>query len=203
MISAEDESRWLSRLQGGEPARGEAIEELREIILRGLSKSLNHRYGRILQAEDVVQDALLKILASLDSFEGRSKFTTWAMTIATRVGITALRRKHTKDISLDSLGAADSMKIELAVEGGPSSEQQLEQRGVIEQLNQLIEEVLSPKQRLAIRGLLEGVPIEQIAEKTGSNRNAVYKLVHDARSKLKNGFATLGMGPDDVLQAIA
>ena len=66
------------------------------------------RYGTGLQAEDVVQDALLKILNSLDQFEGRSRFTTWAMTIAMRVGLSELRRKHYADVSLDSMKSGEN-----------------------------------------------------------------------------------------------
>ena len=89
-----DNQEWISRLTGNDAARNDAIEELTRILVRGLSKSLATRYGGGLQPEDIAQEALIKILASLESFEGRSKFTTWAMTIATRLGISELRRKR-------------------------------------------------------------------------------------------------------------
>ncbi len=102
---SQDKDSWLLRLQISAPGREQAIEELRCYLLRGLARSLSHRYGGKVQIEDVTQVALLKILNSLDSFQFRSRFTTWAMSIATRVGISELRRHHYRDVSLDlSLG---------------------------------------------------------------------------------------------------
>ena len=62
-----------------------ALEELRTVLVRGLTAAIRARYDNRIQADDIVQDALVKILDKLDTFEGRSKFTTWAMTIATRI----------------------------------------------------------------------------------------------------------------------
>ena len=90
--TSQDKDSWLLRLQISAPGREQAIKELRNYLLRGLVRSLSHRYGGKIQIEDVAQVALLKILNSLDSFQCRSRFTTWAMSIATRVGISELRR---------------------------------------------------------------------------------------------------------------
>ena len=110
----DDDSLYL-RIKAEGALREDAITELRTVLLRGLSKSLNNRYGQPFHAEDVVQDALMKILSSLDKFEGRSKFTTWAMTIATRIGISALRRKYHHDVSMEAFNADDGTSIEIAV----------------------------------------------------------------------------------------
>lgn len=64
--------------------------------------------------------------------------------------------------------------------------------------NELIETNLTDKQKLAVRGLLEGMPVEELARRTGSNRNAIYKLVHDARRKLREGFEQEGIVADDI-----
>ncbi|MEW4489245.1 sigma-70 family RNA polymerase sigma factor [Thalassoglobus sp. JC818] len=203
-MSAEpDRDEWVTRLRGDSDVRDAAIEELRGIILRGLSRSLNHRYGGCLQAEDVVQDALLKILDSLDRFEGRSRFTTWAMTVATRVGISELRRKHCQDVSLDSLKPEESMKIEVEDEEEASPEQRMDRKFLTQKLKNLISSELSDKQKIAVRALLEGMPVEEIASRTGSNRNAVYKLIHDARLKLRDGFEQAGIVADDVTTIFA
>ena len=77
----------------------------------------------------------------------------------------------------------------------------MDQRVILGKLQELIETTLSDKQRIAIRGLLEGLPIEIIASRSGSNRNAVYKLVHDARVRLKEGFRKSGIDTEEI-QAI-
>lgn len=186
------------RLRGEGPERDAAIAELREILVRGLSGPMARRYGGGLQAEDVVQEALLKILDSLDQFAGRSRFTTWAMTIATRVGISEMRRKHYQDVSLNSFSDDGSMSIELAVDASERSDVQLDRQSMVETLQALIDTSLTEKQRVAIRAALEGIPVEVIAEKTQSNRNSVYKLVHDARAKLRKGLEEAGIAADDI-----
>lgn len=187
---------WVKRLTNSE--NEEAVAELRAILVRGLSKSLGNRYNSKIQVEDVAQDALVKILSSLGQFEGRSRFTTWAMTIATRIGISELRRKHYQDVSLDSMTTGSDLKIDIAtaVERSPGSG--LDRRKLLTTLQGLVETELTGKQRAAIQGLLDGLPIEEIARRSGSNRNAVYKLVHDARTRLRDGFAESGIKADDV-----
>ena len=203
MSKHSDPDRWVARLRAEPEVRDAAIEELRGIILRGLTRALNNRYGSKFQAEDIVQDALLKILDSLDRYEGRSRFTTWAMAVAIRVGITELRKKSAQSISLDSLTAENSLSIELAEEDSASLSQQLDQRNVLSKLKNIINTQLSRKQRLAVHSLLEGVPVDEIARRSGSNRNAVYKLIHDSRLKLREGLEREGILADDVAAIFA
>src|SRR5690606_16231856 len=103
-----------------------------------------------------------------------------AMTIATRVGISELRRKRFQDVSLESITDADGLKIEIAVDSATPTEDQMERKSILQILDDLIQSKLTDKQRQAIQALLAGLPVEEIASRTDSNRNAVYKLVHDA-----------------------
>lgn len=189
---------WVARLQPDAPNRDNAIGELRELLMRGLQRSLANRFGTGFQVEDVVQQSLLKILKSLDRFEGRSQFTTWAMAIATRVGISEFRRKHYKDVSLDAMAASSGMSLELAQSNDAPVENNLERKAVVETLQRLIDEILTDKQRFAIRAALEGLPVEEIARRSGSNRNAIYKLVHDARLRLREGLESAGIMAEDI-----
>ena len=127
---------WVQRLKSQDVAtRDSALAELRELIVRGLNRSLNNHYGtRSFNAEDVAQDALLKILNALDKFEGRSRFTTWAMTIATRVGLSEYRRRHTKDVSLDGITAGDSLRIEFAEKDPTAVGEAIDQRSILTKL---------------------------------------------------------------------
>ena len=95
---------WVSRLGTVGDVQAEAINELREILVRRVSFSFrNHSVVDKAFVDDAVQEGLLKILKSLDQFEGRARFTTWATTIVVRTAYTELRRKHWKDVSLDSI----------------------------------------------------------------------------------------------------
>ncbi len=196
-MSTVNHDQWVERLKSDGNIRDEAIQELRDILLRGLTATCRNRYGNKVSPEDVVQDALLKVLDKIDTFEGRSKFTTWAMTIAVRIAISEMRRKHFQDISMNDM-LSDSMRFEPEAAPDPTFGQDEHKAGVMAKLRELIEISLTDKQRDAVHSLLNGMPVEVFAEKTGSNRNAVYKLVHDARVKLKQGFEQAGYEAEDI-----
>ncbi len=175
-----------------------AISELRAVLVRGLGRALPHRYDGCVGVEDVAQMALVKILDSLDSFRGDSRFTTWAMSVAVRIAMSAMRRKYYRDVSLETSGSSDSLRIEpVAPEESTPEQRELRSRAC-GLLNRLIEEYLTDRQRVAIRGSLDGLPVEVIAERLGSQRNAVYKLLHDARLRLKKGLEDGGLSAEDM-----
>ncbi len=191
---------WPNRLRhDSKQIRDQAIEELRAYLVRGLTKSLTSRYGGRLDVDDVAQVALLRILSSMDTFGGRSRFETWAMSVAIRVGISELRRNYYRTISLGSLASDDGIQFDAADTKLERSWNQEEQQSIFGLLQRLIECNLSHRQQLAIRGTLAGLPVEVIAERLDSNRNAVYKLVHDARMRLRHGFEEAGFTVEEIL----
>lgn len=194
--------RWVERLSGDDDVRDAAIEELRSLLVRGLAKSMSQRYNAVLSPEDVVQEALVKILRSLDQFAGRSQFTTWAMTIAVRTAISCMRRKHFEDVSIESFRDHDQRRFELAISHDPPVEQNLDRGWVVEQLQTAIDRDLTERQRLAIRLSLEGMPVEIIAEKIGGTRNTIYKVIHDAKLKLRQSLERAGVTVDLLQESI-
>ena len=197
MSAARDENGWGDRLR--DPTQQpEALAQLRSLLLRGLRRAFASKAGDDAFLEDIAQDALVRILDRLDQFEGRSQFTTWAMAVAVRLATSQLRRKHTQDISLDGLTGNNSLKIEFADDSVEKPSAGIERTSLLGKLQELIDECLTDRQRWAIQALLNGVPIEEIARRTDSNPNAVYKLVHDARTRLKQGFEQAGYTPDDL-----
>jgi RNA polymerase sigma factor (sigma-70 family) len=189
---------WLERLRSPAEVRDAALEELRRILVRGLSRSLVVRGGGEAFAEDVAQEALLRILASLDSFAGRCRFTTWAMTIAVRVGISELRHKRFQNVSLQEITGGESLNIDTKAASTGSPQQQERRAFIMATLKQLVEQTLTEKQRTVVQADLGGMPIEEIARRLGTNRNAVYKLFHDARQKLRRGFEAAGISAEDI-----
>jgi RNA polymerase sigma-70 factor, ECF subfamily len=85
---------WLTELRG--PERDRALADLRVVLVRGLKVALRGRVRQGLEeaAEDFAQEALIKILAGLDTFRGESRFTTWAQKIAVLTASTELRRRR-------------------------------------------------------------------------------------------------------------
>ncbi len=198
-----DDDELYTLIKGEGATREQAISQLRSILLRGLSKSLNNRYGKPFNAEDIVQEALMKVLNSLDQYEGRSKFTTWAMTVATRIGISALRRKYHQDVSMEPFSSADGYSMDVAITDEPTLSNSESRTKIFSVLQNLIDTELTDKQRLATRAFLSDFATDEIAEQMQMNRNAVYKLIHDARQKLKDGFERAGLTSEEIFEELS
>lgn len=193
---------WVDRLEVGHPQREQAVEELRTYLVRGLKGALLARGATNEFCEDIAQDSMIKILDKKDTFEGRSKFTTWAMSIAIRTGISAFRRRHFQDVSLDAV-TEDGLRFDPADMAQGNPEDDLDRESILKKLQELIENDLTEKQRTVVRALLGGMPVEEIAIRTDSNRNAVYKLFHDARQRLKTGFLSANFSESDMMNAFS
>lgn len=199
-----DNATWLTHLRGEKPVQQAALSDLREALLRGLRRALLSR-SVVDESflEDAVQDALVRILDRIDQYEGRSAFPTWATSIAIRVAMSELRRKRWKDVSLDDVVTDTDFTAIRTVDNEPLPDRQWEQRDVLETLYRLIDSELTGKQRTALLAELKGMPQEEIARQLGSNRNAVYKLTHDARKRLKRGLDAAGYQAEDIPSAVA
>jgi len=198
-----DDNELYKLIKGEGATRDQAISQLRSILLRGLSKSLNNRYGKPFNAEDIVQEALMKVLNSLDKYEGRSKFTTWAMTVATRIGISALRRKYHQDVSMEPFGTSDGYSIEVSITDEPTLSNLESRTKIFNVLQNLIDTELTDNQRLVTRAFLSNFATDEIAEQLQMTRNAVYKLIHDARQKLKDGFERAGLTSEQIFDELS
>jgi RNA polymerase sigma-70 factor, ECF subfamily len=192
---------WLMELRGSNPDG--ALADLYDLLVRGLGAAFGG-YGGGVEANfgDFAQEALIKITANLNSFRGESRFTTWAQKIAMNVALTELKRRRWRDVSLQELlarrGAADRSPADTQL----SPEQLALQSTVLQELRRMIDEELTDRQREAVVAvLLEGMPISEVARRMGTNQNALYKLLHDARRKLKREMESAGLSPQEVLAA--
>ncbi len=200
---------WLNDLRADAKAREDALGDLRAVIASGLPYALSGwlspsdpQFDAL--AEDVTQETLLKVLAHLDSFEGRSQFTTWVQKIAVRVALTELRRRRWKDVSLNSLMTEEGEEsVPLAqAHAALDPARAAEQSEMMMMIQRIMTEELTEKQRMAMVAVrVNGMPIEEVARQMGMERNALYKLLHDARLRLKKRMECEGLTADEVLAA--
>ncbi|MDA1330611.1 MAG: RNA polymerase sigma factor [Chloroflexi bacterium] len=188
LVKERSNEEWLQALS--DPISSEALDDLRATLLRGLRAALSSRVDGDLEAvtEDFVQDALLKILASLHTFRGESRFTTWAQKIAIHVAFSELRRLRWKDISLQELvetPEGDEYTPAILTDPDASPELHATQQDILQIVETLVMEELTDRQRTAMLAMLQGnMPISEVAKRMDSNPNALYKLLHDARKRL-------------------
>ena len=204
VMKARDNDQWLRDLRAEGPQQARALEDLRAYLLRALPACLK-RHGVVPEdlVEDVVQESLILTLDRLDSFEGRSQFTTWMTTIAVRAALTELRRRHWKDQSLEALTADGELVPREYVDGAANPETKTAQLGIVHALQEVLETELTERQRTAVVAKLRGMPQEEVGRRLGINRNAVYKLTHDARKKLKLGLESAGFGAAEIRAAFS
>ena len=190
---------WMEHLRGDSATRDAALGDLRALLIGRLGRALGTS-GGVDDAfvEDVAQEALVHVLKNLDQFEGRSRFTTWTTTIAVRLAFTQLRRRHWKDVSLDQVLADTGRAVDQAVDAAADPHQQAAQKALIETVYRVIDQDLTQKQRHVLLAELKGMPQEEIGRHMASNRNAIYKLTHDARKKLKAGLEASGYTVEDI-----
>jgi RNA polymerase sigma-70 factor (ECF subfamily) len=192
---------WLADLRGSDP--DEALADLYDLLVRGLGAGLgSYGGGAGANAGDFAQEALIRITGNLGSFRGESRFTTWAQKIATNVALTELRRRRWRDVSLQELFARREAADREPADTQISPEQQALQNTVLRELRRVVDEELTDRQREAVVAvLLEGMPISEVARRMNTNQNALYKLLHDARKKLKRRMEAAGIASGEVLEA--
>jgi RNA polymerase sigma-70 factor, ECF subfamily len=199
-----DNETWLAHLGSTGPDQQAALSDLRDALLGGLRRALSHRASAGAEfLEDVVQDALMRILERLPQFEGRSRFLTWAMSVAIRVAMSEFRRLRWKDVSLDDVIADADFTRGQPVDDEPAPDVQWEREAILGAMHEVIRNDLTEKQRAALLAELGGMPQDEIARHLGSNRNALYKLTHDARKRLKRGLEAAGFTAEDIGAAYA
>ena len=188
--------RWVEHLRRDHPRHEHAAARLHDVLHRAAIHELHRRRGRLSgrELEDVAQqsanDAMMKILASLDDFEGRSRFTTWAykfviFEVSTKVARHAWRHHppSTTELTWDHL--PDTLTPRPGVHA--------ERREQLATLTRAIEHDLTPRQREVFVAIaLNDVSIDVLALKLGFNRNAIYKNLFDARRRLRTSLAAAG-----------
>jgi RNA polymerase sigma-70 factor, ECF subfamily len=210
-MKARTNAEWLIALKADGAPQTAALSDLRAYLLRAARYALSrHRLALRLApadlaqlAEDATQDALSSLLEHLHEFRGESRFTTWAYKFAINAALVAARRERWGRVSLDRLLDKPILvgRLERASGASADPERRVLQEEMRAALREAIEAHLTPRQREALTAVVfEQVPLDELARHWGSNRNALYKLLHDARRKLKAELRTRGLDPNEMLE---
>lgn len=203
---------WIRDLTATGEVHAQALHDLRAFLLRGVMGYLRSRddlsklSSRDLEqlAQDTVQEAILKVQARLGTFEGKSKLTTWATKIAINLLISELRRRHWQNVSLQSI-VEEGATLEEVIAAGPGDAGNpalnAERRSVWQAVVAVLENELTERQRqVLVMTQLNGLPLTVAADRLQTNTNNVYKLLHDARLKLKRALVSQGLEPEYIIE---
>ena len=197
---------WLRTLRAEGATRDDAVARLHALLLRAARFEVARRRPMLphLRGDDLddiayhaADDALVSVLRRLDDFRGASRFTTWVYKFALLEAAVKLRKRawQGREVPLEpetwSLFSSE----------GLDPEERVEQSELLVAVQDAIAEVLTPHQRRVLVALaLNGVPIDVLAERLGTNRGALYKTLHDARRKLRKHLDERGLALDELLE---
>lgn len=151
--------------------------------------------GRV-RAEGIVEsaadEATMAVLAGLDGFEGRSRFSTWVYKFGIIHAAAEARRTLWRDRAVGLEAPPERVS-----DDPMTPEAYVEARDFSEAVTLAIGAVLTHRQHSVARALIvDGVPIDVLAERLATNRNALYKTLHDVRVKLRKELRHRGFLPD-------
>jgi RNA polymerase sigma-70 factor (ECF subfamily) len=205
MSTTRTNQEWLHDLKASGAAQEPAIADLRDLLLRAALYFFSRNTGdfqgmdreEIAQrAEDCAQDALMAVLDHLSDFRGDSKFSTWAYKFAINTAMMAARRERWKGVSLDELASDESHFLEWILQDR-SDGSAPEQSAIQAEIQRIIQEIIAVEltehqRRVLVMMVFNEVPMDEVVRYLDTNRNAVYKTLHDARRKIKNGLQARG-----------
>jgi RNA polymerase sigma-70 factor (ECF subfamily) len=180
---------WLRSLRADCPTRNEAVERLHGLLLRAARfeaarrRHMPHVRDELEEiAHEAAGDALISVLTHLDDFRGESRFTTWAYKFALLETAVKLRKRawQGRELPLEP----EAWNLFSSATFAPDAA--VEQNELLSALQTAVDDALTPRQRQVLVALvLNGVPIDVMADRLDTTRGALYKTLHDARRKLR------------------
>ncbi|HWD06201.1 MAG TPA: sigma-70 family RNA polymerase sigma factor [Amycolatopsis sp.] len=183
-----ESAEWVRALSPAAPGREEAVARLHARFVRIAGAEVARRTAPAgTAADDLVQqaatDALVTVLAKLGEFRGASRFTTWAYKFVVFEVSNGLAR-HFRRSRPGSCDVEDWSAFPDRF--GLTPDRHAEWQDLVSGIRTAVREELSDRQRHVFAALvLAGVPLDTLAQELGTNRNALYKTLYDARRKIR------------------
>jgi RNA polymerase sigma-70 factor, ECF subfamily len=184
---------WVESLRTTGIERARALERLRELLLRAARSEARRRRPRYLDiggaelddvCEQAADDALIAVTGKLDTYRGASRFTTWAYGFAIFEVSSKLRRHAWRGRAIPT--ADDDAVWDRLADGAGRADARLESAELLSAVRAALADELTPRQReVFVAAVLNDVPIDVLADRLQSTRGAIYKVLHDARQKLR------------------
>jgi RNA polymerase sigma-70 factor (ECF subfamily) len=189
---------WLEKLAPSAPGRDSAISDLHALLLRATRAEAARRAFRSHidgpELDDIAvqaaNDAVLAVLRQLDTFRGDSRFTTWAYAFAVLEVSSKLGRHFW---ARPNVALGHEQWDQLPARLGISPEAAAESSALFSAVRAAVRTELTDRQREVFVALVvDGIPLDALVVKLGTNRNALYKVMFDARRKIRAALVTNG-----------
>jgi RNA polymerase sigma-70 factor, ECF subfamily len=194
-----DSQAWMTALVQADTRERRAAEaRLHDMLLRVARGELSRRSSSLRisgpELDDLAfqaaADAMMAITSKLPTFRGESRFSTWAyrfviLEVSTKIGRHFWRERG---VSFD-----EQNWDRLPDRFGLNPAHEAEGRELAAALRAAVQDELSERQRRVFVALvLNGVSLDALVIELGTSRNAVYKMMFDARRKLRAALVAKG-----------
>jgi len=201
-LDAESEG-WVDRLTAVGREREAAVRDLHDLLLRAARREVRRRGagtgvgGRELDdlATQAADDATYAVLAKVDLFRGESRFTTWAyrfvvLEVSHKLGRHFWRQRRVELTEEDWSRLPDVL--------GAPPDHVVEVRDLTRAVRRAVDDHLTEHQRRIFESaVLQGIPLEALAIRYDTTRNALYKTLFDARRKIRTHLVANGYLADE------
>jgi RNA polymerase sigma-70 factor, ECF subfamily len=195
LLSDETDEALMLRYQKGEVR---AFEILLTRHRRGLYNFIFRFVGSREAAEDLLQEAFLRVIKGAGKYERQAKFTTWLYTIARNLCVDHSRRmKHRRVQSLDAPVGTDSeggKLLDLVASSDPGAARNAVAAQLGIRLQNAIAALSDEQREVFLMREFHQMPFKDIAEVVGVSENTVKSRMRYALDKLRvelNEYADL------------
>jgi len=158
---------------------------------------LNKYVGDLATAEDLCQQALLKIYYLRNKFKGRGKFTSWMYAISANMAKDHLRRvKRRPTISLDTPIGEDSTIIDFFKSDEKTSSELLEDREMEKVVRLAVDSLPDHQRMVIILSHYENLNYDEIARILNCSKGTVKSRVFRAKARLKELLTDYFLGKE-------
>lgn len=183
-----DESELLEGLRRGDPAACRLFVDLNSASVYNVALKL---LGDEQEAEDVLQETFMSAFEALDSFEARSKLSTWLYRIAYNASLMRLRKRKQMTAfsldrpTLDGDGLEMPMRQQL-VDWSAVPDDELLTAEAREEMDRAIAELPEALRSTFVLRDIQGLSGAETAEVLGITVQAVKTRLHRARLRLRD-----------------
>lgn len=186
-MSDVEEQSLLERILSGDQSGFELLVKEHTGKVVGLAWRL---VGNHAEAEDLAQEAFLRLHRALPGFRGESRISTWLYRTTTRLAIDYLRRERIKRRLFFFRQDNEALDpVELASDERSNPERDQQSREAMHSLRNSLSKLSSRQQVIFTLRHYEGLPLKEIAEHLGIKVGTVKAHLHRAVTQLRNDLS--------------
>lgn len=187
LAGASDGEIAFRALDGSETAARELVRRYERPIFNLIERLVQDRPV----AEELAQDAFLKVFRSLHTFDPRLRLSAWVLRIAHNTALDHLKRRRPVLVSLDEREDEDASTLaDRVADPGPLPDRLLEQHRVGAILDAAVDRLRPAYREVIVLRYQEGLEYDEIARVTGRPIGTVKTFIHRARRALAEALKT-------------